>query len=563
MSRLSSWRMYLLFSVFVLAAGGIGARLFLLQIVHGEYYAALAQARNVPLNQVLTRGEIYFQDPQRGQQSIAGNQATSPSPYFHAVINEDDPLLYASPNEIKNLDSVVALFSPIINISANDLRSKLSHTAVGYVPLVHQASQDIVKQAESAALQGIHITTESVRKYPAGELAAHVLGFLGYNKDGDRAGQYGVEQYYNDTLSGVNEPLGTSAGANLELTIDYNIQYMVQKKLEDVVSQYHAKGGSVVIVDPKTGAILAMASVPSFDPNSYASAKDPAVFMNRAIQEVYEPGSIMKALTMASAVDAGVVTPDTTYIDPGIIHIDGYTIQNFDNQAHGQKTMREVLELSLNTGAVFAEQKLGNDKFLNYLKAFQINTPTGVDLSGEVAGSLQGLTNNPHDVNFETAAFGQGVSVTTLEFLKAFASLGNNGTMMKPYVVKTIHYPDGTTKNTQPEVVGQPISAQTAATMTSMLVDVVNKGYDHHGGVPGYNVAGKTGTAQIPCTDGRGYCGQVFHSFAGYSPASNPVFAGLITMEAPQGIAFASSSLAPVFGDIASYILQYYHAPAR
>lgn len=562
MSRLSSLRAYILFSLFVIAAGAIGTRLFLLQVVRGDYYAALAQARNVPASgQEIPRGDIYFQDPQQGQQSVAGIQGENPSPYFHAAFNQDDPLIYASPKEITNLDAAVSSLAPLIGMPAGDLQTKLNNSGVSYVPLVHQASQDMATRVKDAAIPGIHVSTESVRTYPAGNLAANVLGFLGY-KGNDHTGQYGLEQYYNGILTGADQALGATQGADLELTIDYNIQYMVQKKLEDVVAKYHAKGGSAIIMDPKTGAILAMASAPSFDPNNYASVTDPSAFMNRGVQSIYEPGSIMKALTMASAVDAGAVTPDTTYVDPGAIHVDGYTIQNFDNKAHGTKTMDEVLQLSLNTGAVFAEQKLGDDKFRNYLKAFQLDQPTAIDLSGEVVGNLSSLFNNPHEVNFMTAAFGQGVAVSDIGFLKAFASLGNHGTMMKPYVVKSIHYPDGTTREISPQSAGQPISLQTAATLTAMLVDVVSKGYDHHGGVPGYDVAGKTGTAQIACTNGRGYCGEFFHSFAGYAPAQDPVFAGLITMDSPQGIAFASSSLAPVFGDIASYILQYYHAPA-
>lgn len=428
------------------------------------------------------------------------------------------------------------------------------------------------------------------RYYPKGRSTAHVLGFVGFLGN-QRVGQYGVEAYYDEILSGLTktQSLGSSPtyarfrqlksiflnekeqngsievqslkrdGEDLVLTIDPNIQSYVEARLGEVLKKYSSRKGQIIVQDPSSGAILAMAASPSFDPNTYGKSSF-AEFLNPNVQEQFEPGSTFKAITMAGAIDAGVLNPETTYTDTGIVQIGKYAIRNYNDESNGVQTMREVLEKSLNTGIVFAERRLGDDKFLNYVVAFGFGQKAGIDLAGEVSGNIQNLYEN-HAVNFATAAFGQGIAVTPLQLVNAYSAIANGGKLMRPYVVKEIVHADGSRSPTKPEIIGVPIRESTSSTIKSMLVDVVDKGFDK-AQVVGYDVAGKTGTAQIP--DGKGgYLEQkqYIHDFVGFAPAYAPRFTVLIRMDRPQGITFASRSLSPVFGDIAQFLLRYLNIP--
>ncbi|MEK7506522.1 MAG: penicillin-binding protein 2 [Patescibacteria group bacterium] len=394
----------------------------------------------------------------------------------------------------------------------------------------------------------------NTRLYPLNTSAAQVLGFVGFS-GAKRAGQYGVEAYYNETLT---------AGGDLVLTLDKNIQDFAETKLEQVLKKWSAPAGTIVIQDPKTGAILAMASSPSYDPNNYGSYKLQN-FINPASQEVYEPGSSFKPITLAAALDSGAVTPETKYIDSGTVEIASYTIKNFDEQSHGVQTMRQVLERSLNTGAIFAEQKTGDDNFLNYVVNFGFGQKTGVDLAGETSGNITNLYTG-RKINFLTASFGQGIAVTPIQLISAYSVIANNGKLLRPYLVREIVNQDGSKQVAKPKILGSPISEKTARDLQSMLIDVVDKGFDK-ARIKGYAVAGKTGTAQIPNSTATsageiGYLSNQFiHNFVGFAPADNPRFTVLIKMDRPQGIKFAADSLSPVFGEIARYLIRYFNIP--
>ncbi|MEK7151763.1 MAG: penicillin-binding transpeptidase domain-containing protein, partial [Patescibacteria group bacterium] len=256
----------------------------------------------------------------------------------------------------------------------------------------------------------------------------------------------------------------------------------------------------------------------------------------------------------------GAVRPDTTYNDTGEVNIAGYTIRNFNEKSNGIQTMRQVLEKSLNTGVIFAQEKTGNDQFLNYVVNFGFGQKTGVDLGGEVSGNIANLYSG-RKINFLTASFGQGIAVTPLQLINAYAAISNGGKLMKPYVVKEIIRSDGSSITTKPVVLGAPIKEQTSVEIKTMLVDVVDKGFDK-ARINGYDVAGKTGTAQIPDPSG-GYLEdeQFIHDFVGFAPAYSPKFVILIKMNKPRGIKFAADSLSPVFGDIARYLIRYFNIP--
>lgn len=392
-----------------------------------------------------------------------------------------------------------------------------------------------------------NIGYEDRRYYPEGSFLAQVLGFLGF--DGDRrVGQYGLEAYYDEKIRQEND---------LVLTIDKNIQSFAEKELNYLLKKWNPTSGTIIIQDPQSGAILAMAGSPSFDPNNYGQYPL-GNFVNKAVQEAFEPGSSFKPITMSGALDKKKVTPKTTYFDTGEVDIAGYKIKNFNEKAFGTMTMSQVLEKSLNTGAMFAENQLGDENFLNYVINFGFGQVTGVDLAGEVAGDTSNLYSK-RKINFLTAAFGQGITVTPLQLVNAYSAIANGGKLMRPYVVKEIVKVNGEKVETKPEVIGTPISEKTSAQIKAMLVGVVEKGFDK-AKVQGYEVAAKTGTAQIASPNG-GYSDQFIHDMVGFAPAFSPRFVVLIKMEKPQGIRFAADSLSPSLGNITRFLLNYFQIP--
>ena len=403
---------------------------------------------------------------------------------------------------------------------------------------------------------------------------------MGDSKDQGIIGRYGIEQYFNSTLvgtSGFAEALPFLGidktkvgfpGADIELTIDNTVQYQVEEILCDVVERTHAESGSAIFMDPQTGAILAMAHCPSFDPNNYSKyisddQEDKyAVFKNNAISGAFEPGSIFKPITIASALDSGAITPITTYEDNGFVVVSGRRLSNVGGVGRGKQTMTQVLEESLNTGTVFAMEQMGQETFSDYLEKFQLKKATGITLAGETVGSLHGVRKGAPDVNFATATYGQGISITPLRMLTAISALANDGIMMQPYIVERIVDHEGNETITEPEEVARPISSFTATRITDMLVSTAENGYGTKLAVPGYSIAAKTGTAQVAQEDGQGYYqDRVIHSFVGYAPAYNPKFVGILRVDRPQTIRFATDSLSPVFHDIAKFLFHHYSIP--
>ena len=451
---------------------------------------------------------------------------------------------------------------------------------------------DQVLREQRLAATNQKTASEIKRVYPMGMLASHVLGFVGYSGY-DRIGQYGVEGAYDELLSGLQRTqkasgnttysrvtqffglfkkdaedmpvfpgVGASGGEDIVLTIDPTIQSYVETRLDALLDRWDSPHGTIIVQDPATGAILAMASSPSFDPNAYRNF-DLSDFPNPATQEVFEPGSSFKVFTMSAALNSGAVAPDTTYEDTGEVKIGTYTIRNFNEKANGLQTMRQVLEHSLNTGTIFAQRKTGDDAFLNYIVAFGFGQKTGIDLKGELPGNIGNLYEG-RAINFATASFGQGIAVTPLQLINGYSAIANGGRLMKPYVVKEVLHADGTRTATKPTVLGAPITDRTATQMKTILTGVVDRGFDK-ARIKGYDVAGETGTAQIPNKDG-GYLEnkQFIHDFVGFAPSYDPKFVVLIKMDKPKGITFAADSLSPVFGDIAQFLIRYMKiAPTR
>lgn len=431
------------------------------------------------------------------------------------------------------------------------------------------------------AVPGLGFSEKFYRYYPEANIGANLLGFVGFAGDQEQ-GRYGLEEYFEQELAGKPGSIKTERdaagkaiiiddrvyqkpenGVDLILTVNRSIQFTACEKLNEAVAKHGADGGSVIIMEPKTGAILAMCSSPDFDGNNYQAVKNIKILTNPAIFSQYEPGSIFKIITMSMALDQGKVTPQTVYLDAGKVVIDKYTIENSDRQANGEQNMMQVLDKSLNTGAIFAMRQIGPDLFADYVKKFGFGEKTGFESEGESKGSVKNLIKRPvRELNAATASFGQGIAVTALQMISAFQAIANKGVLMKPYVVKEIIKPDGSKIETNPAPERQVISEKAATIVGGMMVDVVEHGHGKRAAVPGYWVGGKTGTAQVPKANGRGYeLNNHVGSFAGFAPVDDPKFVMLARIDHPRDVDWAESSAAPLFGELASYMLNYWHVP--
>ena len=304
-----------------------------------------------------------------------------------------------------------------------------------------------------------------------------------------------------------------------------------------------------------------MADGPTFDPNNY-SEYEPRNFLNRGVQEVFEPGSSFKPITIATGLDLGAVTPQMTFNDVGFREEAGYRIKNFSEKIFGIVTMSQVLERSVNTGAMYVQDLVGDDNFLNYIINFGFGQKTNIDLPGEVSGDISNLYSG-RKINFLTASFGQGIAVTPIQLINAYSAIANGGKLMRPYVVEKIIKEGGREEIIQPEIIAIPISEKTAMKLKSMLISVVDNGFDK-ARIKGYDIAGKTGTAQIPDGKGGYVENEYIHNFVGFAPAFDPKFVIIVKMDRPKGITFAADSLSPTFKEITQFLLNYYAvAPTR
>ncbi len=563
-ARTTHWRLLVVFLIFLAAGGAIVGRLFVLQILHYDEYVALAARQNGSEIEPPRRGTIYFQDKDGRRQA--------------AALNKETYTISAVPKDIDDSAEAAAALAEILQLDMEGLSVKLAETSDPYEVIARKVNDDTAAKVRQLDLKGILLEKESRRIYPGGNLASHVLGFVKFDRD-EEHGQYGIEraldrQLRGETgfLEGINRASGfiyslgrriinpSRDGQDVILTIDPNIQLKAEEGLNAVVKKWTAESGTITVMDPASGKILAMAGAPSFDANSYGAEQDFGVFINRVVESQYELGSVMKPVTMAAAVNENAVTPETVYEDTGAVQIKGYTIRNFDLQAHGTQTMMQVLEKSLNTGAVFAERKLGHEQFSYYLARFGFGERAGVDLPGEVPGSLANLEAG-REIDFATAAFGQGVAVTPLQMATAIAAIANGGNLMRPYVVDRIVDDAGVETVTYPVVRRRVIAEETSEAISKMLVSVVRSGFENKARIDGYFVAGKTGTAQIPNSGGGGYSADAIHSFVGYAPAFNPRFLIFLQVVRPRGVNFATTSLTPTFHDLATYIINYYGIP--
>ncbi|MDD2807109.1 MAG: penicillin-binding protein 2 [Patescibacteria group bacterium] len=564
-SVVSDKRILIFFGIIVLFAAAVMIRLFALQILEHPFYSVMASERQEVLKSLFPdRGSIYTAEK---------------GGLYPLVTNRDYYLIYAVPSAVDNPGKVVDALAPILELSEADwqeLLTRLSKKDDPYEPIKHKITKADKEKIEALNLAGIGFTTETYRFYPEKQIGGQIFGFVSTNDD-KKVGQYGLEGYFNTELSGktgllksFKDALGSlitvgsrsiqpaQNGSNLVLTIDRTIQFNACKDLKKYYDRFKADSASIIVMEP-TGAILAMCNFPDFDPENYREVQDISYFNNPAISATYEPGSVFKMITMAAGLDTAVITPNTTYIDTGEVKVAGYTIRNFDKKARGEQTMIQALDESLNTGMIFIEQKLGLENFRTYVKNFGFGQKTGITLANEVSGNVSSL-DKAGDIYGMTASFGQGVSVTPLQLASAYAAVANKGVLTKPYIVSEVIQLNGDKIETKPTPVRQVISPRTASTLSGMLASVVQTSYDKKASVKGYYLAGKTGTAQIPGSNG-GYSSKTNHTIAGFGPIANPRFVIVARLENPKGIGYAADSVTPLFSQLAQYLLNYYQIP--
>lgn len=555
---------YVLIFFCILFATLIG-KLFVLQIFHYKEYRALAarqhesQSTSVPV-----RGSILIQGKEGQLVPLAANRS-----YRDVVV---------SPKALSDPDRVASYFSQEFGIDKESLLKKFSKKDDEYEVVVKKIDAAKADAISALRMQGVFFEEEVARSYPHDSLGAHIIGFVS-KENGRETGKYGLERMYDKELSGESELFNKTdsaagffsalgkrilrppeSGADLVLTVDYNIQLKAEEVLAKIKEKWQAASGLALVLEPKTGRILALAGQPNFNPGSYSKEKDFSVFLNQAIESRYELGSVIKPIMMAGGLEEKLITPASTYEDKGKLTYGKYTIKNFDEKTYGVQTMTQVLEKSLNTGAVYVARLLGPEKQRDYFKRFGFGVKTGVDLPGEVSGDISSLESGK-DIDIASASFGQGIAVTPLQMASAMGVIANGGKLMRPYMVERIQDESGNQIAHHPETVRQVISPETAETLTKMLVSAVRNGFENRSGVKGYFIAGKTGTAQIPRLDGKGYSDKLIHTFVGFAPAFDARFVILLQLNEPMGNRFAANTLTPAFHDLAEFMLNYYEIP--
>jgi cell division protein FtsI/penicillin-binding protein 2 len=568
-----TWRFVIIALIFAAATGLVLLRMLSYQLFpsSGANIAYAAPEKAVERGVIVDRnGDVFAMDR-----------------YFYTVSAT------ASHLDEEDRQEVAAILEQLLGLDATQTKITLTEyaereyallakglTLAEIQPLL-QYKTKLEDRGELTVLDSVNIEASPKRFYPEGGLAAHVIGFVGVDPqdETDWTGLYGVERYYAPFLSSDGVGLPEAPNASLDdldrdisrflpspvhkdvvLTLDRNMQWIVEEELERALAYYEAESGSIIVMEPQTGAILAMASRPTYDPNRYASSSLDT-FNNQAITAQYEPGSIYKVITMAAAIDTGVITPTTVFTDTGSISMGGRVFFNSNRRAYGRITLKDAFARSLNVVTVQVAQRLGAEDFYRYVRRFGFGQSTEIDLANEG----RGLVKSPGDPTWSVSdlganAFGQGLAVTPIQMLNAVAAIANHGTLMRPYIVQD-RIENDEVLHTEPTVVRQVISPESAATMTDLMIYVVDVGVKA-AIIPGYTVAGKTGTAQIPTEEGYTE-DETIVSFVGFAPADDPKVVVLVKMDRPNPniSPWAAYTAAPVFAKVTRRLLEYLNVP--
>ncbi|PIR71610.1 MAG: hypothetical protein COX89_00385 [Candidatus Nealsonbacteria bacterium CG_4_10_14_0_2_um_filter_37_10] len=540
---MKNWRINLIFTFFILFSAVLIGRLIYIQILQADFYKALAQGfLNLPEKTQLERGEIFLKNGEP------------------LAVNKDFSLVFATPSKVKNPEETSQILSEILSLNKNFVLEALEKETL-YSPIKNRLSEEETQALKNLNLPGIYLSEERGRYYPQETLVSQLIGFLG----AEGIGQYGLEEYYDEVLRGKRD----NSAPDLILTLDYNIQFRAEKLLEKAKENLEIEGGQIIVMNPNSGAIIALAHFPNFNPNQYqecAKSGSLEIFRNKATRDFFEPGSVFKSITMAAGLNEELITPTTKYVDEGYVKIGGYTLYNYNNRVWGEETMTRVLENSINTGAVFVQKLLPNNIFLDYIEKFGIFEKTGIDLPESYSENKE--FKKGYEVNFATASFGQGIEMTPIQLVKAYSAIANAGKLVKPYLVDPpplLNNTESSSSDKEPKSGGgQVISQKTASQLTAMLVNVVENGSARRAKIPGYYIAAKTGTAQIAFSAlgiaKPGYSEKTIQTVVGFFPAFSPQFLILVKLDNPK-TRVAEYSAVPIFKDLAEYIIYQYQIP--
>jgi cell division protein FtsI/penicillin-binding protein 2 len=537
----------------------------------GNYRKMADRQYYTKIDQPAKRGEIYIKD----NESTDLIDQTKAGLFPVASDLELFDLSVIPKNVLDKTDTAKKLAS-ITGLEESEIFSKINNNKPYLPPLKKRMSKEEADKIVALNIKGVFLEGQYSRVYPEREFLSQVLGFV----DFDGNGKYGLEGFYDGLLKGeggklmgVKDNFGKvvkveqsepgKTGADIVLTIDRSIQYMAEKKLKEGIDRYAAEGGSIIIMDPKTGGILAMTSLPNYDPNKFNEVKsdNQSVFLNPTVSSNWEPGSIFKPVVVAGAIQANLLQPDSkpSPEEGGFTNsltIDGYEIHNALDKSYGFETVTQILENSDNIGMVWVANKQGNDVLSQFISKMGFNIKTGIDLSGESPGQVRSAR-TWKDINRATISFGQGISVTPIQIMQAYQTIANKGKLVKPHLLDRVII-DKEQNKYEPSEAVDVMSAETAKKVADMLVSVVENGHGKPARVEGYRVAGKTGTAQVPKSDGGYEENSFIGSFAGFAPEDNPRFVMLVKLNKPKNVEWAESSAAPIFGEIANWLLNDY-----
>ncbi|MEK7641580.1 MAG: penicillin-binding protein 2 [Patescibacteria group bacterium] len=551
----------------VAAACGLALTLYSIQITNGSSYIAKANKQYIrPWAKALDRGTIFMS----GKNDSHPAAATLASTYVVSM----------TPKLITDAAGAYDALSHYMDIDRDDFMTKTTLTGDPYEEIARKVDESTAQSIRVLTLPGIDVTKESKRSYPGGETAAHVIGIIGENDQGVIEGKYGLERAYNDVLSRNASGAGSSVFAQLftggsglltgdpegegdiVTTLEPTVQAYLEKVLSKTSSTWRPDEIGGIIIDPATGAIIAAAALPTFDPNDLSKIESASVLSNPLIEHVYEMGSILKPLTVAVGLDTGAITPASTYDDTGTMTLDGRKISNYDGKARGRVNVQEILSQSLNIGAATVALKVGKGEFTDYFKLFGLGEKTGVDQPNEATGLMDNLK-SARDVEIATAAYGQGIAMSPIAITRALAALANGGMLVRPHFVKEIDYVDGSKMVVDHGESFRVLKEGSSEDVTRMLVKVVDDSLRQGAlKIDGYSVAAKTGTAQIPdSVNKKYYDDRYLHSFFGYFPAYDAKFLVFLYQKHPKGAQYASETLAEPFHDLTKFLISYYNVP--
>ena len=577
----SSWRLLLLSLFFVIAPFLLLARLFYWQVLASDKLTQLAETQQLTTLEVpARRGEILTSDSsflvtnQPAYQTYLVRKPDQPFP--SGLAEQLAPYLYSSVSFSATPSSFLSSADKLqlTDQTENIIQQRLDDQRLNWIPLARKLTQQQKWALEGLDIDNLFFEEDQTRLYPEASMAAHLIGFVGQNDQGRDLGYHGLEGFYQQELAGrpgivrqekdaYNQPIimgeylqqQTKDGRSLQLHLNKSLQYFIAKKLQKGLNQFGAKAGSVTVIDPYTGAILAMTSLPGYDPVEYARY-DRTFYPNPVISDSFEPGSIFKIMVMAAALDSDSVKLDTKCdVCDGPLKIDKYTIKTWNDEYHPDSNMTDIIVHSDNVGMVFVGQQLGLDKFLDYFKKFGFTQPTNIDLQDEIIPPPRKDKDWTY-VDLATASFGQGFVTTGMQLLQAVSAIANGGELIQPQVV---HQVIGDRLITIPtKIKHRVIKQETANLIKTMLLLAAKEGEAKWAAKTGYQIAGKTGTAQI-AVGGKYAEAKTNASFIGFAPADNPKFAMLVTLKEPSTSQWASETAAPLWFSIAQDLLNHFN----